>query len=78
MEQILSERPEKTFAANDFSHFLDILHKMAVKEFDTWSIWFDIYMRFQNLAKACINSQLLGTKWKYFALMLKWDTCPFI
>ena len=42
MEQILSERFEETFAANDFSYFLDILHKMAVKEFDTWSIWLDI------------------------------------
>ena len=41
MEQILSERFEETFA-NDFSYFPDILHKMAVKEFDTWSIWLDI------------------------------------
>ena len=42
MEQILSERVEETFAANNFSYFLEILHKMAVKESDTWSIWFNI------------------------------------
>ena len=42
MEQILSERFEETFAANDFSYFLEILHKMAVKEFDTCSTWLDI------------------------------------
>ena len=38
MEQILSERVEETFAANNFSYFLAILHKMAAKEFDTWPI----------------------------------------